>query len=56
MDLEEDHQSNYFSNGYLQQDPLQDFIDDVLQNQALTPEYDTGKVYITKFLDLPRKI
>lgn len=41
--MEEDHQSNYFSNGYLQQDPLQDFIDDVLQNQALSPSYDTGK-------------
>lgn len=32
---------NYFD-GYLQ-DPLQEFIDDVLQNQALTPNYDTGK-------------
>lgn len=42
MDTEEDIQSNYFSNGYLQ-DPLQDFIDDVLQNQALSPNYDTGK-------------
>lgn len=32
----------YFHQGYLQ-DPLQDFIDDVLQNQTLSPNYDTGK-------------
>lgn len=38
-------QQQYFHNGYLsQQDPLQDFIDDVLQNQQqqLSPNYDTG--------------
>jgi hypothetical protein len=38
MDTEE---GNYYPNGYMQGDPLQDFIDDVLLNQSL-PNYDEG--------------
>jgi hypothetical protein len=49
------NQQHYFSNGYLsQQDPLQDFIDDVLQNQQqqqqLSPNYDTGKIVLANFI------
>jgi hypothetical protein len=38
----ETEEGNYYNNGYMQ-DPLQDFIDDVLLNQPL-PNYDQGKI------------
>lgn len=57
--MDDDPEQTYFSNGYLQ-DPLQDFIDDVLQNQSLTPNYDTGTFFFFRSLGnihcIPREI